>query len=1267
MLSWVISGPAWLTSLVPEAAPEYILLVSYLFLVLLFLVFHSSCFFLFGMKHINSIMSWNICNITGLLGNKSDDPDFINIVKDHSVVCLQETGSDVNISGYHSFSDLRSTGNRGGVTTLIKKKLDITSKVVKINIPAKRSMNIMVVRISNSYGQHVFIINVYIPPHNSIRKDITTTSETNFDILHEVVNKLADTGDIIICGDLNARIGVSEDINPQENAADFIDLPSSVKYNSHRGLPPNIPISAKRTSQDMFTNSHKAHLLDLVRANNLLILNGRTLGDSSGKYTCFNWNGNSVVDYFICNREGTSCIKSLSVKQHTIYSDHNPVVLSLWSPTIPYCDTTKPSVKVKHDNAPFRFKVNEHTLQSFKDALGEHSNVTKINDLLMDTETCANASDIRDLCDGFTDLVNEVASNCFVKTKNITGDVKSKQNPWFDKHCRTAKRELNKSCRILSKHPNNSNIKLRHRQNKKSYRKLVKNKKDRFFENLNKKIKAGKVLSWKDFKKIKKFTKSDTKLDDDQIDDFQLFYQNLYSDEHGSIDDLTKRALFQDADSMANSFNTPNKTLNEPFNMEELKAAISQLSSGKASSFDHISNEIIKSFDNNFRLLVLKLFNLCLNHGVYFWNKSVITPLHKKGSISNPDNYRAIAVCSCLGKLLSSMLLARLITYRSTNSPDPPNQRGFTKGSQCNDHIFTLHTILEKYKRKKKKIYAVFIDLRKAFDLVCRQALLYKLACYGVNGGFFNIIKSMYNDSTGYIKMNGKLSKFFNIMKGTEQGHPLSPELFKVYFKDLSDQLNSAATNCPTLSGLDITHLAWADDLIALALDHNSLQKQLDIIENYCNRWGLEINVDKTKFMVLNSTNRQNYSQNDPSPTLNGQQIERVTSYCYLGIVISCNGNFKNAVDSLYIKDLSASFSLRKTIDRRFIDVKCHDQLFNMLVRPILTYGCQIWLPLSPIFKTLINCNTSNINHDQILKSFARQPYERAQLRHIKYMLGIGRRSSNLSAWGETGKLPLAISSISLCIDYFRRIINLPDSNFTKAAITEQIQLNLPWFENIKKVIDRFGALNPKDYKVSSNPITNAIFLSDLCSPATVTESIKDLFFQIWSAGLVSSSKLDFYRSIKVSFDWEHYLDNSHNFKERRSTSRIRCSSHKLHIETGRYTNTTRSDRLCNFCHTMHGLSNIESEDHILNHCPNGSTIRQNYLVSLHDIFKSSQMNLDHAPTFNMASTYPNDLSAAKTKDDADTRSRIIKLTCKTIHRLYDHTINYNDELELNK
>ena len=121
-----------------------------------------------------------------------------------------------------------------------------------------------------------------------------------------------------------------------------------------------------------------------------------------------------------------------------------------------------------------------------------------------------------------------------------------------------------------------------------------------------------------------------------------------------------------------------------PLTMEELQTAIKGLKSGKASSFDHISNEIIKAFDSRLQNLLLCLFNTCLRLGVYIWNQSVITPLHKKGDIANPDNYRAIAVCSCLGKLLSSMLLNRLIVHRDAHFPDPPNQAGFKKGSQCN-------------------------------------------------------------------------------------------------------------------------------------------------------------------------------------------------------------------------------------------------------------------------------------------------------------------------------------------------------------------------------------------------------------------------------------------------------------------------------------------------------------------------------------------------------------------------------------------------------
>ena len=135
---------------------------------------------------------------------------------------------------------------------------------------------------------------------------------------------------------------------------------------------------------------------------------------------------------------------------------------------------------------------------------------------------------------------------------------------------------------------------------------------------------------------------------------------------------------------------------------------------------------------------VLKTFNHSLESGLYPWHTSVITPIYKSGNPFNPDNYRAIAVGSCMGKLFSSILLDRLLLFKNLYCPDPIEQLGFSKGAQTNDHVFTLKTIVDKYTRKHRvKLYACFVDLRKAFDTVCRDLLLHKISCLGIGGHFF--------------------------------------------------------------------------------------------------------------------------------------------------------------------------------------------------------------------------------------------------------------------------------------------------------------------------------------------------------------------------------------------------------------------------------------------------------------------------------------------------------------------------------------------------
>ena len=300
---------------------------------------------------------------------------------------------------------------------------------------------------------------------------------------------------------------------------------------------------------------------------------------------------------------------------------------------------------------------------------------------------------------------------------------------------------------------------------------------------------------------------------------------------------------------------------------------------GKASSTDMINNKIIKSLDSDNVTFLTNLFNLCLDSGSYPWNVSIISPLHKKGSKENPDNYRAVAVSSVIGKLFSTILLDRLIKFRNENCPDPPNQLGFTKKAQTYDHILTMQTIVGKYKKLHKNVYAVFVDFKKAFDSVCRQALFFKLATKGITGKFYDVLRSMYSKSVAHIKLSGHISRQIGIHKGTEQGHPLSPDLFKIFLSDLSDLLDF--NNCPELAGTLISHLLWADDLILLSLDPVTAQLQLNKLESFCTKWGIEINESKTKLVIFGNSCKQSQALK-----INGKDLELVDSYCYLGIIL---------------------------------------------------------------------------------------------------------------------------------------------------------------------------------------------------------------------------------------------------------------------------------------------------------------------------------------------------------------------------------------------
>ena len=185
---------------------------------------------------------------------------------------------------------------------------------------------------------------------------------------------------------------------------------------------------------------------------------------------------------------------------------------------------------------------------------------------------------------------------------------------------------------------------------------------------------------------------------------FYNFFKDLYDDNRDNAQspcsNSNKDVTVLDSDCDQN-FALLN--LNKHVTFEEASGVIKNLKNGKSSAEDLILNEMIKNLDYLAITALVHVFNSCLDNGAYPWHSSVITPLHKAGDISDPDNYRAISVSSCIGKAFSTILLNRLIDFRKLTCPDPITQLGFKKNAQTSDHILTLKTLIDKYRNSNEK------------------------------------------------------------------------------------------------------------------------------------------------------------------------------------------------------------------------------------------------------------------------------------------------------------------------------------------------------------------------------------------------------------------------------------------------------------------------------------------------------------------------------------------------------------------------------------
>ena len=99
---------------------------------------------------------------------------------------------------------------------------------------------------------------------------------------------------------------------------------------------------------------------------------------------------------------------------------------------------------------------------------------------------------------------------------------------------------------------------------------------------------------------------------------------------------------------------------------------------------------------------------------------------------------------SCLGKLYTAILNKRLTDYVLEKGILRPEALEFVAGNRTSDAHLILHSLIQHYcHQRNEKIFSCFVDFSKAFDTIPRDLLFRKLLGYGINGKFFNNLKTL--------------------------------------------------------------------------------------------------------------------------------------------------------------------------------------------------------------------------------------------------------------------------------------------------------------------------------------------------------------------------------------------------------------------------------------------------------------------------------------------------------------------------------------------
>jgi hypothetical protein len=356
---------------------------------------------------------------------------------------------------------------------------------------------------------------------------------------------------------------------------------------------------------------------------------------------------------------------------------------------------------------------------------------------------------------------------------------------------------------------------------------------------------------------------------------------------------------------------TSNTSLNIPLlSILDVKTLIYKLNNKKSLDIHNLNAPILKMSMHYIAKPLTFIYNLSITHNKFpiAFKQAKVIPIPKSSDTSSLDNFRPISILSILSKPLEKHIHISLYSYIEENHLFHRYQSGFRKNHSSHTAIAHLCDSWLNSINNKNMVGAVFLDLRKAFDLVDHNILLDKLQLYLQSDNYLPLFSSYLSERQQTVYVNGTYSSFSNLKCGVPQGSILGPILFCLYINDLPLYLSQP----------DAVLELFADDSTLHSQNttvdklQTTIQTSLVDINNWCQNNNMILHPKKSKCMVIATRQKHQTQSLHLNLMVGSTRIEQVREHKILGVIVDNELNWRSHINSISSKISRNLFLMKK-------------------------------------------------------------------------------------------------------------------------------------------------------------------------------------------------------------------------------------------------------------------------------------------------------------------------------------------------------------------